>query len=159
MASRTRSKSEDNASDKRNIIWNAYDDTIYWGPSSFDRTHVLTIITSTAVLAQFNQLVAERAGRVASLRCDLLQNGDAILDHLGNDIAGVGDESVGQPLDLVGDPNANANGKFSDGTNQNFRFNPAAFASPARGIRRRARNLLGNPGDQQWDAQSSRTSN
>ena len=34
----TLGKSEDNASDKRNVLWNTYDDTNYWGPSSFDRT-------------------------------------------------------------------------------------------------------------------------
>ena len=28
----TLGKSEDNASDKRNVLWNTYDDTSYWGP-------------------------------------------------------------------------------------------------------------------------------
>ena len=36
-------KSEDNGSDKRNVLWNTYDDTIYWGPSSYDRRHALRI--------------------------------------------------------------------------------------------------------------------
>src|SRR5262249_11785734 len=30
----TLGRSKDNASDKRNIIWNTYDDTIFYGPSS-----------------------------------------------------------------------------------------------------------------------------
>ncbi len=61
-------------------------------------------------------------------------------------------------MDLVGDVNANANGKFSGGvvsgvaTDQNFQFNPAAFANPAaRTFGNAPRNLLRNPGDQQWD--------
>ena len=34
---------EDNASDKRNVLWNTYDDKTYWGPSNFDRRHNLVI--------------------------------------------------------------------------------------------------------------------
>ncbi len=30
-------------SDKRNVLWNTYDDTNFWGPSSFDRRHVLNV--------------------------------------------------------------------------------------------------------------------
>ena len=58
-----------------------------------------------------------------------------------HDIAGVGDVAVGQPWDLVGDPKANTNGKLSAGSgDQNFWFNPAAFARPAPGhVRQRAR--------------------
>ena len=39
----TLGKSEDNASGLRNVLWNTYDDTNFWGPSSYDRTHVLSI--------------------------------------------------------------------------------------------------------------------
>jgi hypothetical protein len=75
-----------------------------------------------------------------------------------DDIAGVGEGSNGQPVDVVGDINANSNGKFSGGvvngvaTDQNFVFNPAAFASPKAGtFGNETRNLLRNPGDMQWD--------
>jgi len=71
-----------------------------------------------------------------------------------NDLAGVGDGGNGQPVDLVGDITANANGKFSDGAaaDDNFIFNPLAFANPAAGkFGNETRNLLRNPGDQQWD--------
>ncbi len=37
----TLGKSEDNGSSKRNVLFNTYDDTGYWGPSQFDRRHVL----------------------------------------------------------------------------------------------------------------------
>ena len=38
----TLGKSTDNGSDKRNMLWDPYDDTIYEGPSNFDRRHVLS---------------------------------------------------------------------------------------------------------------------
>src|SRR5204862_365488 len=69
-----------------------------------------------------------------------------------NDIAGVGPGN--QPVNLVGDPLANANQTFSagNGNDQNFWFNPQAFADPAAGtFGNAARNLLYNPGQQQWD--------
>jgi hypothetical protein len=71
-----------------------------------------------------------------------------------NDIAGVGDGGNGQPVDLVGDAAANSNGKFSAGAGKddNFIFNPTAFANPAAGkFGNSTRDILRNPGDQQWD--------
>ncbi len=51
---------------------------------------------------------------------------------------------------------ANTNGKFSAGaaagTDTNFIFNPLAFANPAAGkFGNSTRDILRNPGDQQWD--------
>ena len=41
---------------------------------------------------------------------------------------------------------------FSNGTDNNFFFNPLAFANPANGtFGNEKRNLLRNPGDMQWD--------
>ena len=57
-------------------------------------------------------------------------------------------------MDLVGDIYANTNGKFSAGTGKddNFLFNPAAFANPAAGkFGNSTRDIVRNPGDQQWD--------
>jgi hypothetical protein len=71
-----------------------------------------------------------------------------------DDRAGVGDGSIGQPVDLVGDPKAGTNGEFSNGSDDNFFFNPAAFAQVPAGANRfgdAPRNLIYGPGDQQWD--------
>jgi hypothetical protein len=83
-----------------------------------------------------------------------LQSGTPFSITRTNDIAGVGEGSNGQPVDLVGDPNANTNGQFSAGTglDNNFWFNPAAFANPAAGkFGNSTRNILRNPRAQQWD--------
>src|SRR2546425_9333618 len=37
----TLGKSMDNSSNKRDVVFNTYDDGSYWGPSSYDRRHVL----------------------------------------------------------------------------------------------------------------------
>ena len=68
-----------------------------------------------------------------------------------NDIAGVGDGAFGQPYNLVGDPKV-SNQSSRRAPDNNFWFNPAAFAAPAAGTFGNAeRNLLYNPGQQQWD--------
>ena len=66
----------------------------------------------------------------------------------------MGEGSNGQPVNLVGDVYGNANGKFSAGNSKddNFIFNPQAFANPAAGtFGNSTRNIVRGPGDQQWD--------
>jgi hypothetical protein len=159
-AAYTLGHSEDNGSDKRNILWNSYDDTNYWGPSSFDRKHVLSLyyIYDLPFWRDGGSLLKSALGGWQISGATFMRSGTPFSITRTNDIAGVGEGSNGQPMDLVGDVNANANGKFSGGVNsgvaadQNFWFNPAAFANPAAGKFGNApRNLLRNPGDQQWD--------
>jgi hypothetical protein len=83
-----------------------------------------------------------------------LRTGDPFSITRTDDRARVGDGSIGQPVDLVGDPKAGTNGKFSDGSDDNFFFNPDAFAQVPVGANRfgtAPRNLLYGPGSQQWD--------
>ncbi len=153
-AAYTLGKSEDNASDKRNVLWNTYDDTIYLGPSNFDRRHVFVFhyIYDLPFWRQQDTLLKNLLGGWQISGATFLRTGTPFTLTRTNDIAGVGDGGFGQPIDQVGDPNAGANGKFSNGSDDNYMFNPQAFANPAPGtFGNMERNSLRNPGDQQWD--------
>jgi hypothetical protein len=152
----TLGKSEDNASDKRNVIWNTYDDSGFWGPSNYDRRHVFGFhyIYDLPFWKNQETLVKNLLGGWQVSGATFIRSGTPFSVLRTNDIAGVGDGGFGQPYNLVGDPRANANREFSNGAGQddNFWFNPAAFAAPAPGTFGDApRNLLYNPGHQQWD--------
>jgi hypothetical protein len=158
----TLGKSEDNGSDKRNVLWNTYDDTIYEGPSNFDRRHVLSIyyIYDLPFWRNPTNLVQNILGGWQISGATFIRTGTPFTITRTDDRASVGDGSIGQPVDLVGDPDANTNWKFSGGcsggvcADDNFAFNPAAFAQVPVGANRfgnSPRNNLRNPGDQQWD--------
>jgi hypothetical protein len=151
----TLGKSEDNASDKRDVLWNAYDDTNFRGPSSYDRRHVLSLyyIYDLPFWQSPTNIVQNILGGWQISGATFLRTGTPFSITRSNDISGTGAVN-GQPMDLVGDPDAGANGKFSggSGSDDNFMFNPAAFAQPAAGTwGNSTRNILRNPGDQQWD--------
>jgi Carboxypeptidase regulatory-like domain len=155
-AAYTLGKSEDNASDKRNVLWNTYDDTIFWGPSSFDRRHVFNVyyIYDLPWMREQNTLLSNLLGGWQVSGAAFFRTGNPLSVMRTNDIAGVGDGGFGQPVDLVGDPESGANQQFSKGAGQddNFWFNPAAFANPAAGTFGNApRNPIYRPGEQQWD--------
>jgi hypothetical protein len=150
----TLGKSEDNGSDKRNVLWNSYDDTNYWGASSFDRRHVLVVsyIYDLPFWREQDTLMKNLLGGWQVSGASFFRSGTPFSIVRTNDIAGVGGGD--QPLDVVGDINANANRQFSEGNgnDDNFMFNPAAVANPAAGrFGNQTRDLFRNPGDQQWD--------
>jgi hypothetical protein len=152
----TLSKSEDNGSNKRDVIFNTYDDASYWGPSSFDRRHVLTFhyIYDLPFWRDQATTLQRLLGGWQISGATFLRSGTPFSVLRTNDIAGVGDGAFGQPYNLVGDPKAGANQRFSEGSGRddNFWFNPAAFAAPQPGTFGNApRNLLYNPGQQAWD--------
>ena len=152
----TLGKSEDNASDKRNVVWNTYDDSGYWGASNFDRRHVLNVyyIYDLPFGKDQNTRLSNILGGWQVSGATFYRTGTPFSVIRTNDIAGVGDGNFGQPYNLVGDPFAGANGNFSagSGSDQNFWFNPAAFAAPAPGTFGNApRNAWYNPPEQQWD--------
>ncbi|PYR89525.1 MAG: TonB-dependent receptor [Acidobacteria bacterium] len=63
-AAYTLSKSEDNASNKRDVLFNSFDDTGFFGPASFDRRHVFNFY-----------YIYDRAWRLADLGRDLHAHG------------------------------------------------------------------------------------
>lgn len=153
-AAYTLGKSMDNSSNKRDVLYNSYDENSYWGPSSYDRRHVLGFhyIYDLPFWQSQDTLMKVLLGGWQISGATFLRSGTPFSVLRTNDIAGVGDGAFGQPYNLVGDPNANSCRCFSSGSDSNFWFNPAAFAAPAAGTFGNApRNLLYNPGQQQWD--------
>jgi hypothetical protein len=159
-AAYTLGHSEDNGSDKRNVLWNSYDDTSFWGTSSFDRKHVLSVyyIYDLPFWRNGGSPLKSLLGGWQISGATFVRSGTPFSITRTNDIAGVGEGSNGQPVDVVGDVNASTNGKFSGGVtsgvaaDDNFWFNPKAFADPTPGhFGNEKRNILRNPGDQQWD--------
>ena len=105
-------------SGKRDVLFNNYDDTGFWGNSSFDRRHVLGFLhLRFALLPRTAGGHRQDRGRVADYRFDLHAVGNAACgrDRGGNDIAGTGD-TFGNPWNVNGDPKASANEQFSAGT-------------------------------------------
>jgi hypothetical protein len=152
----TLSKTEDNGSDKRNVVWNTYDDSLFWGPANFDRRHNFNVyyIYDVPFWREQNTLIKNLLGGWQISGATFMRSGRPVSVVRTNDIAGVGDGAFGQPVNVSGDIYANANRQFSNGAaaDQNFWFNTAAFSNPAAGTFGNApRNLIYNPGEQQWD--------
>jgi hypothetical protein len=151
----TLGKSEDNGSNKRNVLWNTYDDTGYWGPSDYDRRHVASVyyIYDLPFWRDQSTLMRNLLGGWQISGATFFRTGTPFAVLRNNDIAGVGDGAFLQPVNMVGDPNSGANKQFSTAVGDgNFWFNTAAFANPAAGTFGNApRNNIYNPGEQQWD--------
>jgi len=155
-AAYTLSKSEDNGSTKRDVVWNTYDDSNFWGPASFDRRHVLSVyyIYDLPFWKDQNTLLKNLAGGWQISGASIFRTGTPFSVTRTNDIAGVGDGNFGQPYNVVADPIGNANRQFSagSGNDTNYWIDPASFAVPANGtFGNGTRNLAYNPGEQNWD--------
>jgi hypothetical protein len=156
----TLGKSEDNASDKRTVLWNTYSDKAFWAASNFDRRHVVSLyyIYDLPFWRNGGSVLKSALGGWQISGATFARTGTPFSITRNDDKAGVGEGSNGQPVDLIGDVNANSNGKFSGGVvngvaqDQNFWFNPAAFAqAPSGRFGNAPRNLIYGPGDQEWD--------
>ncbi len=137
------------------MLWNTYDDTMMQGPSDFDRRHVANVyyIYDLPFWRDQTTLMRNLLGGWQVSGATFFRTGTPFAVLRNNDIAGVGDGGFLQPVNLVGDVNAGANKQFSTAVGDgNYWFNPAAFADPAAGTFGNApRNILRNPGEQQWD--------
>jgi hypothetical protein len=151
----TLSKSKDNASDKRDVVWDTYDDTNFYGPSSYDRRQVLNFyyIYDLPFWRTQDTLLHNALGGWQISGTTFYRTGTPLsVVNTANDIAGVGEPSIGQPWNLVGDLKQGTNQTLSSGTDNNYWFNPAAFAAPAAGTFGNAtRDLIYGPPQQEWD--------
>ncbi len=151
----TLSHSEDNASSKRDVLFNSYNDAGFWGNSSFDRRHVFNFyyIYDLPFYKKDTSLAGRVLGGWQLSGATFMRTGTPLWVTRGDDVAGVGD-AFAQPFNLVGDPNASSNGQLSAGAglDQNFGFNPLAYAKPAAGtFGNTPRNNMYGPGQYQWD--------
>jgi hypothetical protein len=161
-AAYTLSKTEDDGSTQRTIIPNAYDASMMWGPSNFDRRHVFVshAVYELPFLRGQNSLAGRLLGGWQLSGVVQAQTGTPIWVGTTEDRAGVGPGSGNNgenvpptPWALVGDPGANVNRQFSSGAaDQNFWFNTAAYQRPAAGTFAPAgsRNAVYSPGFQNW---------
>jgi hypothetical protein len=150
----TYSKLSDNGADKRNIMFNAYDDSGYWGVSDNDRTHVLNFnyLWELPFWRTQDTLLKKILGGWQISGVTFFQSGVPFSVRSGNDIAGVGDTTP-QPYNLVGDVSV-SNPSFSQGrtVDQNLWFNPLAFAAPAAGtFGNSGKNIIRGPSFNTWD--------
>ncbi|MGE0102718.1 MAG: TonB-dependent receptor [Blastocatellales bacterium] len=161
-AAYTYSKSNDDGSGPRDIIPNAYDASNVWGPSSFDRRHVM-VLNAVWELPFFRDKSAwtgKVLGGWTLSAVSQMQTGTPFTVGVrgGADVAGVGPGSGGQWSVITGDPKLDRSERaFTSGPGQsNFWFrttNPDGspiFSNPAAGTfnRQRVKNFLNNPGFQ-----------
>jgi hypothetical protein len=151
----TLGKSSDNGSSRRDVVFNTYDDTQYYGPSSYDRRHVLNFyyIYDLPFWRAQDTLMHNILGGWQVSGATFYRTGTPFsIGTVATDFAGVGDASIGQPYNIVGDIHANANGKLSTGKDNNYLFNPSAFQAPAQGTWGNAtRDIIYGPGANEWD--------
>jgi len=150
----TLSRLTDDASNRRERLFNAYDAHSFHGISGDDRTHVFNFhyIYELPHLPTPNAFLKKLLGGWQISGVALVVSGQPLTVCRGDDDAGVGDSDC-QPWNLVGDTNVESP-SFSRGRtiDQNFWFNPAAFARPAPGtFGNSGRNILRGPAFQSWD--------
>lgn len=158
----TLSKSEDDSSAQRDVIPNAYDASLLWGPSDFDRRHVVVIngIYEFPFFQDRSTLKGKLLGGWRISAISQFQTGTPVSIRTGDDFAGVGPGSGAQYWLVNGDPEISRSDRaFSENNNDpNFWFNGSrdaagnlvAFSRPAAGTfnTARVRNFLYNPGFQ-----------
>lgn len=151
----TWSKSIDSASARYSVLFNAYDDKGYIGPSDFDRTHVLVLnsIYEIPFLKGSTGLVGKLLGRWEVTSIAQVQTGTPLWVTSSTDVAGVSTGNGDQPWNAVGSPSVSDPQFSNSNADSSYYFNPKAFAKPAAGTFGNAgRNSLRGPGSIYWDA-------
>jgi hypothetical protein len=122
-AAYTLSKSSDDGSAQRDVVPNAFDVSNLWGPSTYDRRHVLVLnfVYQLPFFKQRSSLAGKLLGGWTVSAISQFQTGNPTTIATGDDFAGVGPGSGSQLWILNGDIKQDA--KFSNGVgDQNFWF-------------------------------------
>ncbi len=157
--------SYDNADGRRDILYDSYNDSNFWGPSDFDTRHVL-ILNSVWEMPFFqsssNGFLKNALGGWTLSGVVQFQTGTPLTVQTGDDFAGIGSGDAGQPWEVAGNPVLPTGDRaFSEGVNadENYFFRTTAggsplFTAPAAGTfsRTQSRNqYLHGPGFQNWN--------
>jgi hypothetical protein len=159
----TYSESKDNASGRRDQIYNNYDDRNYWGWSSFDSRHVMVtnFVYELPIFRDKTSLAGKLLGGWQLSGIMQFQTGTPVTIATNNDFAGIG-VTNSQPWEVRGDPQLSGGEQaFSQGgADSNFFFRTAdtsgnpLFTEPAPGTFSKTQNrnsLLHGPGFQSWN--------
>jgi hypothetical protein len=157
----TFSESFDNASDRRQQAWDPFDDTYFWGHSSFDTRHVAVInfVWEIPFLRGSSSLASKILGGWELSGVAQFQTGSPTTITTGDDFAGIGGGPA-QPWNMNGDPTlprgerayANNNSDAAYWWNVGTSDNPT-FTRPAAGTftNSQFRNMVYNVGFQNWN--------
>ncbi len=146
----TLSKSEDNGSAQRDVVPNAFDVSPLWGPSIYDRRHVL-VVNAVYELPFFKDRSTWKGkllGGWAISAVSQFQTGVPFSITTNDDFAGVGTGSGRQFWVLNGEPQLDH--KFSTSASDLSYWFRANFTPPAAGTfsTQRNRNIIYGPGFQ-----------
>lgn len=122
-AAYTLSKSSDDGSAQRDVVPNAFDVSNLWGPSTYDRRHVLVLnfVYQLPFFKQSSTLAGKLLGGWTVSAISQFQTGNPTTVATGDDFAGVGPGSGSQLWILNGD--IKQDGNFSNGAaDSNFWF-------------------------------------
>jgi hypothetical protein len=160
----TYAKSSDDTSTNGELLPNTYDARPYWGPSAFDRRHVL-VVNFAYDLPMFRDqhgLVGRLLGGWQVNGINQFQTGTPFTVSTGDDFAGVGSGQGNQIWQVNGDPKLSPGqrGFASSVTDNNFWFRTTnadgspIFVTPATGTftSQNNRDLLYAPGFISWNA-------
>jgi hypothetical protein len=162
-AAYTWSKSYDNASGRRDRLYDAYDDRSYWGYSGFDTRHivVLNYIYQLPVFRDQNRLTGKLLGGWQVTGVMQFQTGTPITVGSTDDFPGIGSGDF-KPWNRSGNPALERSARaFSQGAaDSNFWFQPrnsdgsAIYTIPTAGTfanQNRNDGVLYNTGFQNWN--------
>src|SRR5262245_36778991 len=150
----TYSKSMDDGSAQRDVVPNALDVSNLWGPSTYDRRHVLVLnaVYQLPFFRSKSNLAGKLLGGWTISGISQLQSGNPATITIGDDNAGVGPGSGAQYYLINGNPVlSGSERKFAvNATDPNFWFNTTAFSRPAAGTisNQQARGSFYQPGFQ-----------
>ena len=121
----TLSKSEDDGSAQRDVVPNAFDVSNLWGPSTYDRRHVLVLnaVYQLPFYKDKSKLSGKLLGGWTISAISQFQTGNPATIGTDADYAGVGAGSGGQLSIVNGDPKLDSGGKkFSLGVSDSNRW-------------------------------------